>query len=241
MNTESQVIIVQGLQVEVIRKDIKNLHLAVYPPNGRVRIAVPLHVNDAAVRLAVINKLRWIKTRRERFEAQPRQSEREMSQGESHYFLGARYRLRIVGGAGETGIVKGEKRLELHEKSPKTQAQRDRILQEWYRERLKELVPGFLEKWEKKLGVQVKAWGIRKMKTRWGSCNPFSGRILLNLELIKTPVECLEYIVVHELLHLRERLHNDRFLKLMNRYLPQWRFLRDELNRSPLGHVNWEY
>jgi predicted metal-dependent hydrolase len=206
MITDKSQIRVSGVPVEIVRKGIKNLHLGVYPPRGRVRVAAPLRVSDAAVRLAVVGKLGWIKRQRARFEAQPRQSDREMVSGESHYFLGQRYRLRVVTYAGPAKVMARNKSvIELHVRRESSAEQRERVLQRWYRQQLKQLIPPLLEKWQPVLGVQANEWAIKKMKTKWGACNVKVRRIWLNLELAKKPVQCLEYIVVHELLHLLER------------------------------------
>ena len=239
--TGAHQITVQSLIVDVVRKAIKNLHLGVYPPDGRVRVAVPLAVSDEAVRLAVIGKLGWIKRQQSSFRAQPRQGKREMVSGESHYFLGQRYRLRIVFCAGVSKVVLNKSRLELHVRPELPAEERERVLQKWYRARLKELVPPLLEKWLPVLGVEPAGWGIRKMKTKWGSCNTDARRIWLNLELAKKPVQCLEYILVHELSHLLERRHNDRFRALMDLVMPQWEQRREELSRSPLDYDDWDY
>ena len=239
--SETHQITVQSLTVDVVRKAIKNLHLGVYPPDGRVRVAAPLAVSDEAVRLAVIGKLGWIKRQQARFSAQPRQGKREMVSGESHYFLGQRYRLRIVFSAWASKVVLNKSRLELHMRPELAAEERERALQEWYRARLKELVPPLLDKWLPVLGVEPAGWGIRKMKTKWGSCNTEARRIWLNLELAKKPVQCLEYILVHELSHLLERRHNDRFRALMDQAMPLWRLRRDELNQAPLSCENWDY
>ncbi|MDP2605030.1 MAG: SprT family zinc-dependent metalloprotease [Deltaproteobacteria bacterium] len=242
MITDKSQIRVSGVPVEIVRKGIKNLHLGVYPPHGRVRVAAPLRVSDAAVRLAVVGKLGWIKRQRARFEAQPRQSEREMVSGESHYFLGQRYRLRVVTYEGPAKVVARNKSvIELHVRRDFSAVQRERVLQRWYRQQLKELIPPLLQKWQTAVGVQADEWAIKKMKTKWGACNVEARRIWLNLELAKKPVQCLEYIVVHELVHLLERYHNDNFLALMNATLPQWRSRRSELNAAPLGHATWSY
>lgn len=206
MNTESHYLTINGLSVCIVRKAIKNLHLAVYPPHGRVRVAVPLAVTDEAVRLAVIGKLGWIKRKRARFEAQPRQSAREMVRGESHYFLGTRYRLRVIQQNGASRVaLRNRSAMELYVQPGTSAEQRERVLHRWYRQQLKKLIPPLLEKWQSVLGVQVAGWGIKKMKTKWGTCNVEARRIWLNLELVKKPVQCLEYIVVHELVHLIER------------------------------------
>lgn len=235
-------ITINRIVVDIVRKPIKNLHLGVYPPNGRVRVAAPLAVSDAAVRLAVIGKLGWIKRQRARFEAQPRQSKREMVNGESHYFLGQRYCLRIVEHNAAPKVMLRNKAIMYLYIRPETSAeQREKVLQRWYREQLKELIPPLLEKWQQVVDVQVADWGIKKMKTKWGSCSIEAQRIWLNLELAKKPTHCLEYIIVHEMVHLLERHHNDQFTALMDRLMPQWRIFRDELNHFMLGHESWIY
>jgi predicted metal-dependent hydrolase len=242
MNTEKRQITVNGVPVEIVRKGIKNLHLGVYPPHGRVRVAAPLRVSDDAVRLAIVDKLAWIKRQRARYDAQLRQSAREMVSGESHYFLGQRYRLRVLKQAAVSKvIIRNNSTIELHLRREITSEQRERLLQRWYRQQLKELIPPILERWKTRLGVHANEWAIKKMKTKWGACNVHARRIWLNLELAKKPVQCLEYIVVHELVHLLERHHNDNFVALMNNFLPQWRSRRDELNAAPLAHASWSY
>ncbi|WP_199753711.1 M48 family metallopeptidase [Corallococcus sp. AB018] len=230
------------MRVAVVRKDIKNLHLGIYPPDGRVRVAVPLVVSDAAVRVAVISKLRWIKRQRAAFERQDRESKREMVGGESHFFLGQRYRLDVVESQGPGHIVLRNRRtLELHTRPGWDTRRREQLLHRWYRERLREIIPPLVDKWQSALGVEVAAWGIKKMKTRWGSCNAEARRIWLNLELVKKPPECIEYLVVHELVHLIVRHHDDRFTALMDRHLPRWRLVRRTLNVAPLANDTWEY
>jgi len=242
MITETRRITVSGIAVDVVRKDIKNLHLGVYPPHGRVRVAAPLVVNDEAVRLAVIDKLGWIKRQKARFDQQPRQSRREMVNGESHYFLGQRYRLRVHEQDGPTRVaLRGVTSLDLFVRRGSSPDQREAVLLRWHRERLKALIPPLLEKWQPTLGVQVADWGVKKMKTKWGSCNAAARRVWFNLELAKKPVLCLEYIVVHELVHLLERNHTERFTALMDSHSPRWRKQRDMLNKTPLGHEEWEY
>lgn len=240
MNTDPHQIIVSGVTVQVVRKPIKNLHLGVYPPHGRVRVAAPLRVSDDAVRLAVVGKLGWIKRQRARFEAQPRQSAREMVSGESHYFLGRRYRLRVVAHDGGASIgLRSKATLELRVPAGTSAMRRFLILQRWYRQQLKALIPPLVVKWEAVLDVRLAEWGVKRMKTKWGTCNPEARRIWLNLELAKKPVQCLEYIVAHELVHLIERHHNERFVGILNRHLPQWPQLKDKLQSEPLGHATW--
>lgn len=242
MTTEVHNLTVSGVRVAVVRKAIKNLHLGVYPPDGRVRVAVPLAVSNAAVRVAVIGKLRWIRRQQAGFAHQARESQREMVSGESHYSLGRRYRLEVVETRDKgTVVLRNRSIMELHVRPGSDAEQRERVLQRWYRERLLEIVPPLLAKWQAELGVKVAQWGIKRMKTKWGSCNAKAGRIWLNLELAKKPPECLEYLVVHELVHFLVRHHDDRFHALMDRHLPRWKAIRRMLNTSPLANESWEY
>jgi len=240
MNTEQHKIIVSGLSVEIVRKNIKNLHLGVYPPAGRVRVAAPLRVSNEAVRLAVVGKLGWIKRQQARFEQQPRQSAREMVSGESHYFSGQRYRLRVhVAEGPATVVVNNNSIIELHVRLGARLETRQRLMMSWYRQYLKDTIPVLLDKWQNRLGVSVSAWGIKKMKTKWGTCNAEAGRIWINLELAKKSGDCLEYVVVHELVHLITKRHDEKFMKTMDEFLPRWRALRQELNGTPLAHEAW--
>ena len=240
MSTDTYQFAISGLKVDVVRKQIKNLHLGVYPPHGRIRVAAPLGLTRDAVRLAVIDKLTWIKRQRAKFEAQSRQAEREMVSGETHYFMGRRYRLRVVERPGRAVVAtSGKHTILLYVPLNSSRERRERVLQRWYRAHLKELVGPLLAPWQKALGVQIGSWGVRKMKTKWGSCNPKTGRILFNLELAKKPVQCLEYVVVHELAHLLIRKHDDRFLSLLDKHMPNWRQYRSELYATPLGSEGW--
>ena len=234
--------IVSSIAVQVVRKPIKNLHLSVYPPDGHVRVAVPLHMTDDNIRLAVISRLNWIKKHQARFQAQPRQSEREMVTGESHYVFGKRYRLEVIERRGCHEIVlKNNSTLQLFVNPGTSTQNRTLVLNEWYRDQLKAQIPDLLNHWQSAIGKQAADWGIKKMKTRWGSCNIAQRRIWLNLELAKKPIECLEYVLVHELVHLLERHHNDRFKAYMDKYLPQWQRCHDILKRESLRNENWVY
>jgi len=235
-------ILVRGLKVDVVRKDIKNLHLGVYPPEGRVRVAAPLRVNDEAIRLAVISKLPWIKRQQNRFLSQERQSEREYVYRENHYFFGQRYLLNVIEHVGQSRVeIQNKTRIDLYVPPGSDPLKREQVLLAWYRRELKALIPSLIKKWEEIIGVTVEDWGVKKMKTKWGSCNINERRIWLNLELAKKPVECLEYVVVHEMVHLLERNHSDRFKQMMDQFMPQWRQNRDILNQSPLSHEAWTY
>jgi len=232
---------VSGVQVDVIRKDIRNLHLGVYPPEGRVRVAAPLRVDDEAVRLAVITKLPWIKRQQTRFKTQERQSPRDYTYRETHYYLGKRYLLNVIEHAGPSRVEVNKARIDLYVPVGSGAAKREQVMLKWYRKELKALIPPLVDPWQETLGVTVDDWGIKKMKTKWGSCNTDARRIWLNLELAKKPVQCLEYVVVHEMVHLLERNHTDRFRELMDRFMPQWRHYRDVLNQAPLSYETWSY
>lgn len=241
MNTEQHNITVSGLQVEIVRKNIKNLHLGVYPPGGRVRVAAPLRVSNDAVRLAVIGKLGWIRRQQMRFDHQPRESAREMVSGESHYFLGNRYRLRVMPDAeGKQWVaVPNKTTIELHVHTDADVAVRQRVLAKWYRVQLRALLGPLMEKWQERLEVRATTYGIKKMKTKWGTCNAEARRVWINLELAKKSSDCLEYVVAHELVHLLVRHHDDAFVAIMDKHLPRWRSIREELNGSLLAHEIW--
>jgi predicted metal-dependent hydrolase len=235
-------ITISNIRIDVIRKDIKNLHLAVYPPTGRVRIAAPLKLNEDAIRLFAISKLAWIKRNQRKFEGQERISPREYKQRESHYFRGRRYLLNII----ETEktqkvILKNKKYIELYIRPNTSTLKRHEILTEWYRIQLKNQIPPIINRWEKVLNIKVADWQVKQMKTKWGSCNIEKKRIWLNLELAKKPEHSLEYIIAHEMVHLLERYHNDRFLYYMDTHLPNWRQLKAELNKLPVSHAEWSY
>lgn len=239
--TES-LLVISGMEIQVVRKNIKNLHLAVLPPDGKVRVAVPHHVTDERVRLAIISKLAWIRRQQVDFSQQPRQTEREMINGESHYLWGRQYRLEVIEQVGKHRIeTKGKSKLRLYVQLGTSVENRLLVLNNWYREQLKLKVAELVEHWSPIIKRKPKACGIRKMKTKWGSCNIEARRIWLNLELVKKPPECLEYILVHELVHLLERHHNDRFRKHMDKFLPKWREHRNLLNKLPLAYEDWQY
>lgn len=234
---------VADISVEVRRKDIKNLHVGVYPPDGRVRVSAPARLDAEAVRLALVTRIPWIRRRRAEFLAQDRQTAREYVSGESHYYLGRRYRLTVEEASpGEVpGVAIHGDTLLLTIKPDSGRDVRARIITEWYRARIGALIPSLVERWEPVIGQRADEVRIRKMKTKWGSCNTEARRIWLNLELAKKPPRCIEYIFVHELVHLTERHHNARFRALMDRYLPDWRTRRDELNAAPLANEDWAY
>ena len=244
MTTEARkyYIEVGGTPVEVVRKDIKNLHVGVYPPTGRIRVAAPLHLNDHALQMAVISRLGWIRRKQREFEQQDRQSRREFVTGESHYFEGRRYRLDVIEDEGRPSVrLINNTRMALLVRRGADKETREAVLHQWYRSQLRDRLPALLEKWEPKIGIQVTEVRIKRMKTRWGTCNSEACRIWLNLELVKKSASCLEFILVHEMVHIIERSHNGRFRNLMGRLMPQWQAHRDLLNRAPLAHADWSY
>ncbi|RLG29445.1 metal-dependent hydrolase [Methanosarcinales archaeon] len=235
-------ITVGNISIDVVRKDIKNLHLGVYPPGGRVRIATPLKIGDEAVRLFAISKMAWIKKQQLNFEAQERQSERRFVSGESHYYKSGRYLLNVIyHNAAPKVEIRNKTYIDLYVRVGSICEQREKVLTKWYRKQLKDQIPALIDKWQQIIGVEVDDWGVKKMKTKWGTCTLTSRRIWLNLELVKKPEHCLEYIIVHEMVHLIERNHGDRFVAGMDRFMPKWRLYKEELNRSMLSHETWSY
>ena len=241
-HADARPITVSDVEVTIVRKAIKHLHLGVYPPDGRVRVAVPLAVSDETVRLAVVGRLAWIHRQQTLFAAQPRESPRELVSGESHHYLGHRYRLRVVidpsSGAGAVALS-GRSFIEMRVRPEVTSEDRARLLDRWHRERLREVVPPILDRLAGELGVDAPTWGIKRMKTRWGTCNPKDRRIWLNTELVKKAPSCIEYVVLHELAHLIAPTHDERFVALLDRHMPTWRQHRDELNASMLAAESW--
>lgn len=235
MSINSSSIVVNGLEIVIERKDIKNLHIGVYPPNGKIRVATPLKLNDEAVRLAVISRLSWIKKQRQNFLNQPRQSKREMITGESHYLFGKRYLLNIKHTSAKYEIVKKHSKLELYVGENTTTDNRYKVLEKYYRDTLKIEIEKLVVKWREIINVDINTWTVQKMKTKWGSCNIEAKRLLFNLELAKVPLECIEYIVVHEMLHLLERYHNDNFKTLMDKYLSDWKSKKENLKLCQIG------
>lgn len=242
MSTSAEKIAIANLEIDVIRKNIKNMHLAVYPPTGRIRLSAPQRTDAEVVRLFAISKLAWIKKHVKNFKEQPRETKRQYVTGESHYFLGNRFLLKVVEHNGYSKVdLSGVKHIELKVKSGTSTEERGSIMKEWYRKELKKIVPDLIEKWEKIIGVKANDWGIKHMRTKWGACNTDEKRIWLNLELAKKPMNCIEYIIVHELVHLLERHHNENFVKHMDQFMPKWRLHRDELNSLPVAHNDWGY
>ena len=230
-----------NIEIEVAQKAIKNIHLSVYPPNGRVKIAAPSKMNLDTIRIYAISKLPWIKKQQAKIKSQKREAPREYITKESHYFLGKRYQLKVIELDTVPVVRLTHNYLELYVRPNSNKEKRQEVLENWYREQLKALTAELIQKWEKKMKVNVNEFGIKKMKTKWGTCNDEAKRIWLNFELAKKPKECIEYIVVHEMVHLKERTHNDRFVAFMNQFLPEWKQLKTDLNKLPVSHIDWGY
>lgn len=233
---------VGGINVRIVRKNVKLLRLSVCPPYGEVVITAPLAMDEDAVRLAAVQRLTWIHARRREFEDQERQSLRTYESGETHYFLGRRYRLKVIHiRSGEPhSIERKGKFFVMNVYSETTPGNREELLHAWYRRQLREMVTPLLDKWCKRLELTVPVFTIRKMKTKWGSCTPDAHRIQLNMDLIKKPPLCIEYVVLHELIHFFEANHTPRFKALLAAHLPMWEHLKDVLNQAPLGEEIWE-
>ncbi|MEW6363232.1 MAG: SprT family zinc-dependent metalloprotease [Acidobacteriota bacterium] len=229
------------IRIEVRRKDIRNVHLSVHPPSGRVRIAAPRHLSDDAIRSFAIGRLGWIRKQQKKLQEQERETQREYLDRETHYVWGRRCLLRVVERQAPPSVEWRAHRLTLCLRPGTGTARRAGLLEAWYRAQVRKAAAPIVAKWEGLMGVTVSRVFVRRMKTKWGSCNHSAGNIRLNTDLAKKPRQCLEYLVVHELAHLLERTHNVRFLALMDRFLPSWRSVRLDLNRLPVRHENWEY
>ena len=229
------------IAVDVVKKDIKNIHLSVYPPAGKVRISAPLRMDLDTIRVFAITKLGWIKSQQKKLREQERETPREYLDRESHYVWGKRYLLKMVEKEAAPQVELKHSKMILQIRPDATDGKKQEVLEAWYREQLKQVVPELIEKWEPLIGVRVERFFVQKMKTKWGSCSHDAKSIRLNTDLAKKPPECLEYIVVHEMVHLLESTHNSRFISLMDQFMPKWRFYKDQLNRLPVRHEDWGY
>ncbi len=242
MSIKQEKIAFANIEIDVVRKDIKNMHLAVYPPHGRIRLSAPSRTDAEVLRLFAISKLSWIKKQVKNFNEQARETKRDYVSGESHYYNGKRYLLEVKHHEGFNKVkLVGTNKIQIWVKTETTIEERAMVMKEWYRKELKKQLPQLITKWEKVIGVKCNDWGVKQMRTKWGACNTTDKRIWLNLELAKKPTICLEYILVHELVHLHERNHNDKFIALMDKFMPKWRLHRDELNNLPIVHNDWGY
>jgi len=230
-----------GISVDVVRKDIKNVHLSVFPPIGRVRIAAPARMDLDTIRVFAVTKLGWIKSQQKKIVAQERETPREYLDRESHCVWGRRYLLDVVERDAAPAVELKHRKLVLQVRPGSDEAKRQEVLEGWYRATLKSAVPALIAKWEPLMAVKVQRFYVQRMKTKWGGCNLSARSIRLNTELAKKPPECLEYVVVHEMAHLLEPTHGQRFRALMDQVMPAWEFHRAQLNRLPVRHEDWSY
>ena len=229
------------IAVDVVRKDIKNVHLSVHPPTGRVTISAPSRMSLDTIRVFAISKLGWIRQQQKKLLEQARETPREYLNRESHYVWGRRYLLSIIEGDQPACVQRDHSRLILRVRPGTEHAKRQSLLEDWYREQVKKATPPLIRKWEKLMGVTVERFFVQRMKTKWGSCNSSARTIRLNTDLAKKPPACLEYIVIHEMIHIMEPTHNARFIALMDQFSPKWQSSRQILNRLPVRHESWGY
>lgn len=225
-------ITIDDIAIEITKKNIKNIRLSVHPPNGEVKVSAPKRMTEEGIRLFVVSKLSWVKKQRSRFENQEKIPEMEYISGESHYYFGERYLLNVIyGSTNKSNVeIRNDEYIDLYIKNGSDKEKREKVMKEWYRKELKAVIPQVIEKWEKIMNLKVNDWGVKQMKTRWGTCNINAKRIWINLDLVKKPHHCLEYIVVHEMAHLIERGHGDKFKAIMDKYYPNWKKMKAELN-----------
>ena len=229
------------ITVDVHQRDIKHLHLTVHPPGGRVRIAAPLRMKLDTIRIYAVSKLAWIKQQQRKLRAQAREAPREYIDRESHYVWGRRCLLKVVEVDAAPSVELRHTRLTLRVRPGASREQKQAVVAQWYRDQIKAALPTLLSTWEPRLRVKIDHAFVQRMRTKWGSCNPAARNIRLNTDLAKKPVECLEYVLVHELVHLLEPTHNARFVALMDRHLPDWAHRRQVLNALPVRHEDWGY
>ncbi len=229
-----------ALSIRVTKKDIKNVHLSVHPPHGRVTMVAPSSTRLDVARAYAITRLGWIREHQRKLKNQAREAPRRFIERESHYLGGKRYLLTVVYRDAKPGVKLDHKRITLYMRSGSTQPKRAEVVHEWHKSLLHEAVPALIQKWERKLGVRVGGYFLQRMKTKWGGCNHRAGHIRLNTELVKKPKDLLEYVIVHEMAHLLEPTHSDRFLAILNEHYPTWREARAELNELPLSAQEWK-
>jgi hypothetical protein len=228
------------ISADVIFKDIKNLHLSVYPPTGRVRVAAPRRMKLETIRVFVISKLGWIKRQQQKLRGQARETPREYLDRESHYLWGRRFLLKVIEDDRAPSVEVTHSHLSLRISPGATDEKKRHAVAKWYREQMRAAVTLLVARWAPVIGVRVEKFYVQQMKTKWGSCNPLTHSVRLNTELAKKPKECLEYVLVHEMVHLLEPKHNARFIAMMDRFMPAWRLRRGQLNQLPVRHEEWK-
>ena len=228
---------INGISVEIIKKSIKNMHLYVQPPDGKVQVSAPKHLSDESILMFVRTKIGWIRKQQEKFKNQPRQTERQYVSGESFYVLGKQYYLQVEYSYKRNSLILSGDKAILTVRKESTPKQREAFVREWYREILKAEIEKYLPKWEKKTGLYCDCWQTKYMTTRWGTCNTNTKKIWFNLQLAKKPVECIEYIILHELAHLKVKNHGNDFVAILDSYMPYWRETKKKLNEQILDYL----
>lgn len=242
MNSQIELIDISTIQVEIRKRNVKSLRIGVFPPSGRVRVTAPLNYDQNLIESVVIKKLNWIRRQQENLKKQERLTPRQAISGESYFYKGKKYKLFVVDGSTRGSLtIRNSSRMELSISSDAKEASRLNIINNFYRNALQDELDNLVPKLSQKMGLKIECYSIRKMKNRWGSCDPKKKRITVNIELIKKNPACLNYIIIHELVHLLEAKHNRRFKELMDIYLPNWRYFRDILNSAPLAYSHWDY
>ena len=236
----AETITLGDIVIEVTRKDVKHVHLSVHPPRGRVSLVAPTSTRPEVARAYAISKLGWIRSQRAKLRAQARETPRRFVSRETHYLWSRRYLLLVVEENRKPSVRIDHRRLTLTVRPGATKEKRAEVMHEWQKRLLHEVVPMLIKKWEAKLGVSVSAYFLQRMKTKWGGCNARAGTIRLNTELVKKPKDLLEYVIVHEMVHLREPTHSSEFVELMTRHYPNWKAARAELNELPLAAEGWD-
>lgn len=234
-----EVIQLGELTIDVTRKAVKNVHLSVHPPAGHVTLVAPSSTRLEVARAYAISKLGWIRDQQAKLQAQARETPRQFVERESHYLWGRRYLLSVVEVEAKPGVKLDHRRITLMVRPGSSPQKREEVMHDWQRALLHQTIPALIEKWQPMLGVMVEAYFLQRMKTKWGGCNHRAGTIRLNTELVKKPKDLLEYVVVHEMLHLIEPTHNPRFMELLDKHYPNWREVRAELNELPLAAESW--
>lgn len=230
----SETIQLGTLSILVTKKDIKNVHLSVHPPDGRVTLVTPKATRLEVARAYAISKLGWIRNQQEKLTKQARETPRHFIERESHYLWGRRHLMTIQYREAKPAVSLDHKRIKLTVRAGSDAKKRAEVIHEWHKALLHAVVPALIKKWEPKLKVKVTSYFLQRMKTKWGSCNQKAGHIRLNTELVKKPKDLLEYVIVHEMAHLLEPAHNDRFVAILDKQYPTWREARAELNELPL-------
>lgn len=231
----NRILDVSGIYIQVVRKNVKNINFVISKPDGRVRVSVPKNITDEELNLVLSSKLGWMRKKIQIIKNLPTLPKKKYVSGEEHYFIGKPYKLEVIEQTGKPHIsLQTSETLQMYIRPKTSIANREKLLNEWYRRELKKLIPFLIEKWQPIIGIKVSEWGVKRMKTRWGTCNINKKRIWLNLELAKRPEACVEYVVVHEMTHLLERNHNARFKKLLDGFVPEWQYIEGMLETSRL-------